>query len=89
MEPTQTQASSSAGDSTRIKMWSELTDSEKIERMRTHVKYLESTIERQAVLIYKLFNHFHTKDGQLASKLDHFEPIAGGRNIPVDENSFF
>lgn len=46
----------------REKYWSELQESEKIERMRQQVKQLQGTLDRAMTLITKLTRHKHIDD---------------------------
>lgn len=47
------------------KCWNELTDREKIERMREQVKFLESRLSRANERINKLEEHNHDVNGKL------------------------
>jgi hypothetical protein len=47
----------------REKYWSELKSSEKIERMRTVVKHLQSALDEVRSQIRPLQKHIHDKDG--------------------------
>jgi hypothetical protein len=72
----------------REKYWDELTDAEKIGRMRSEVKQLQRTVYRQANLIDQLLIHSHG-DNSLFVPLDAY-----GRNIPepsrgIDRDVYF
>ena len=54
------------------KSWKDLTDSEKIERMRQEVKWMQDRLFRAEERISKLFKHEH-KDGKLIHELKEFE----------------
>lgn len=53
----------------REKYWSELNDSEKIERMRNQVKSLQEEAKRLRELIFKLLVHKHL-DGEIVIPVD-------------------
>jgi len=76
---------------TRQRYWSELTDSEKIERMRQHVKILENQIGGIHAVHQGLLRHQHNISGQMVTL---FEPHRGtvgealGRRENPDEVYF-
>ena len=58
------------GTEHREKYWSELSDPEKIERLRDVIKNLERAIEKMASYLDKLVGHQHL-DGRLYKPIEH------------------
>lgn len=78
------------GLTSREKYWSEIDDAERIKRMRSEVKSLQTTIRYQGHLIEKLLNHKHS-DGDLVYKIDRFndQTIGGGFLTRNDDETYF
>jgi len=60
------------------KSWSELTDSEKIERMREIVKSLANytipRIQRQTIKLERdFYNHSHNEKGEIVTKVERYD----------------
>ena len=75
----------------REKYWIELSDSEKIERMREIVKSQKRIIERMDVCLAKLEKHYH-QNYQILIRYDHDSNTTmhsyTPRRIPLDDNYF-
>lgn len=65
------------GSVQREKYWSELTDTEKIERCRQEIKSLSSnlssSLRRIEAKIDMLMEHRHLPDGQVVKKIDKYD----------------
>lgn len=53
----------------REKYWTELNDSEKIERMRTEVKRIQYLQKKLDSAVYLLLRHEHNQSGKLVTEL--------------------
>lgn len=65
-----------ANTAKREKMWAELTDAEKIERMRDQVKQLARLVQRHDSGIYQMQEHRHGNDGELLVPLNSRRGLA-------------
>lgn len=72
----------------RKKYWSELSDREKLERMRGEVKTLEGRVAFLNKMLIKLADHSHDSKGQPVIR---FEPYHELRDIPrqIDKDKVF
>lgn len=70
------------GSPMREKNWDELTDSEKIERMRGIVKGFQSQMNRMEESLYSLRYHQHASNGEIVVPLHqaNISGLQGGRS---------
>lgn len=72
----------------REKHWSELTDTERIHRLRTIVKRQREELGRLIDTVYRLREHEHNQQGKLLVPLQHNEPGFIRRDVEGDDVYF-